>query len=67
MDAEAQVFAFRQKTLADNEYYDKFRDLVSITEWLGSNIGIQSDQVQTILQQIAADPDIPTEPESSGP
>ncbi len=36
---------------------------MSIAEWLGSNIGIQSDRVQTILQQIVADPDIPMEAE----
>ena len=63
MDAEAQVFSFRQKNLADNEYYDKFKDLVSIAERLGSNIGAQADRVNAILQEIAADPDIPTEPE----
>jgi hypothetical protein len=61
MDAEAQVFGFRQKNLADNEYYDKFKDLVSIAERLGSDIGAQTDRVNTILQSIAADPDIPTE------
>jgi hypothetical protein len=37
MDAEAQVFGFRQKTLADNEYYDKVKDLVSIMERLGTS------------------------------
>jgi hypothetical protein len=63
MEAESQVFSFRQKTLANNEYYDKFKDLVSIAERLGSNIGVQPDRVQAILQQIAADPDIPTEQE----
>jgi thiamine monophosphate synthase len=45
LDAEAQVFVFRQKALADNEYYDKFKDLVSIAEHLGSNIGVQPDRV----------------------
>lgn len=60
MDAEAQVFTFWQKTLADNEYYDKFKDLVSIVEWLGSNLEVQNGRVETILQEIAADPDIPT-------
>jgi hypothetical protein len=45
MDAEAQVFAFQQKSLADNKYYDKFKDLVSIAECLGSNIGMQPDLV----------------------
>lgn len=60
MDAEAQVFTFWQKTLADNEYYDKFKDLVSIVEWLGSNLEVQNGWVETILQEIAADPDIPT-------
>jgi hypothetical protein len=32
MDAKVQVYAFEQKTLADNKYYDKFKDLVSIAE-----------------------------------
>jgi hypothetical protein len=55
------VFGFRQKNLTDNEYYDKFKDLVSIAERLGSDIGAQTDRVNTILQLIAADPDILTE------
>jgi hypothetical protein len=32
MDAMAQVFAFKQKTLVDNKHYDNFKDLVSIAE-----------------------------------
>lgn len=63
MDAEAQIYGFRQKNLANNEYYDKFKDLVTIAERLGSNIGAQTDQVEAILQTIAADPDMPTEAE----
>jgi hypothetical protein len=61
LDVEAQVFAFRQKALADNEYYNKFKDLVSIAERLGSNIGVQPDRVQAILEEIAVDRDLPME------
>ena len=63
LDAEAQIYSFKQKNLADNEYYDKFKDLVTIAERLGSNIGAQEERVNAILQQIAADPDMPTEAE----
>jgi heptaprenylglyceryl phosphate synthase len=59
MDAEAPVFSFQQKTLANNKYYNKFKDLVSIAKWLGSNLGVQNALVETILEEIAADPDIP--------
>ncbi len=33
---------------------------MSIVEWLGSNLEVQNGRVETILQEIAADPDIPT-------
>jgi hypothetical protein len=35
-----------------SSYYDKFKDLVSNTERLGSNIGNHSSHVNTILQAI---------------
>jgi hypothetical protein len=65
MDAEAQIYGFRKKNLANNEYYDKFKDLVTIAKCLGSNIGAQTDRVEAILQTIAADPDVPTEAEQA--
>jgi hypothetical protein len=52
MEAEAQVYAFRQRALANNEYYDKFKDLVSNAERLGSNIGNHTSRVDAILQAI---------------
>ena len=39
LEAEAQVYSFKQKTLANNEYYKKFKDLVTNTDRLGSTIG----------------------------
>jgi hypothetical protein len=59
-DAEACVFTFRQKTLANNVYYEKFKDLVETAECLGSEIGLHSDRVHALLQDIAADPDVLT-------
>ena len=48
LNTEAQVYAFKQQSLANNEYYEKFKDLVTNVEWLGSNIGAHSDQMDTI-------------------
>ena len=32
LDAEVQVYGFKQKTLPNNEYYEKFKDLVTNTD-----------------------------------
>jgi hypothetical protein len=45
------------------EYYNQFKDLVSNAEWLGSDIGLNSERVDANVQEIAADPDMPTEAE----
>ena len=63
LDAEVQVYAFKQQNLANNEYYEKFKDLVTIAERLGSDIGAHSDRVDATLEEIAADPDVPTDAE----
>jgi hypothetical protein len=63
LDAEAQVYALKQCNLANNEYYEKFKDLVTNAERLGSDIGAHSDRTATILDEIAADPDMPTDAE----
>ena len=60
LDAEVQVYSFKQKNLPNNEYYEKFKDLVTNTNCLGSDIGVHSDQVETILLGIMVDPDAPT-------
>jgi hypothetical protein len=54
MEAEAQVYAFHQCALANNEYYDKFKDLVSNAEWLGSNIGVHSTRAVSTLSNEAS-------------
>ena len=43
LDAEAQVFSFKQKTVLNYKYYKKFKDLVTNTNHLGSDIGAHSD------------------------
>jgi hypothetical protein len=63
LDAETRVFQFKQKGLANNDYYKKFKDLVTIAERLGSNIGAHSDRVSLALQDVAVDPDMPMEEE----
>jgi hypothetical protein len=63
LDAETQVYAFKQRHLANNEYYEKFKDLVTNAERLGSDIGAHSDRTDSILDEIAADPDMPTDGE----
>jgi hypothetical protein len=50
-------------SLTNNQYYDKFKDLISNAKHLRSNIGLHTAHVNTILQGIAADPDIPTQEE----
>jgi hypothetical protein len=62
-DAESNIYSFRQKGLPNNEYYEKFKDLVTNAERLGSIIGIHPDWVETILECIAVDSDNPTEME----
>jgi hypothetical protein len=60
LDAETQVYAFKQRHLANNKYYEKFKDLVTKAERLGSDIGAHADRTHGILDEIAADPDVPT-------
>jgi hypothetical protein len=60
LDAETQVYAFKQQHLANNKYYEKFKDLVTNAERPGSDIGAHADRTDGILDEIAADPDVPT-------
>jgi hypothetical protein len=64
-DAENHVFKFQQRNLANNEYYDKFKDLVANAERLGSDMGAHSARVEAILQEVAVDPDMPTAAETT--
>jgi hypothetical protein len=64
-DAETRIFQFKQKGLANNDNYEKFKDLVSITECLGSDIGAHSDRVDMVLLDITVDPDLPTAAEEN--
>jgi hypothetical protein len=63
LDAETQVYTFKQRSLANNEYYEKFKDLVTNAERLGSDIGAHPDRTETILEAIVANPDLPTNAE----
>ena len=54
------MYGFKQKTLPNNEYYEKFKDLVTNADQLGSDIGVHPEQVETILAGITADPNKPT-------
>ena len=63
LDTEAQVYGIKQKNLTNNEYYEKFKDLVTNANQLGSNIGAHSDWVDTILANIVVDPALPTNAE----
>jgi heptaprenylglyceryl phosphate synthase len=53
------VYAFKQRSLANNEYYEKFKDLVTNAEQQGSNIGAHSDRMEAILEEIATNLDLP--------
>jgi hypothetical protein len=59
------VYAFKQQSLANNKYYKKFKDLVTIVERLGSDIGAHSDQTEAILEETATDLDQPQTPKES--
>ena len=63
LDAEAQVYGFKQKTLANNEYYEKFKDLVTNANRLGSTIRAHPQCINTLLTGIAVDPTKPTNAE----
>ena len=63
LDAEAQVYGFKQKNLANNEYYEKFKDLVTNTDRLGSTIRVHPQRVNMLLTGIAVDPTRPTNAE----
>ena len=52
LDAEAQVYAFKQKTLPNNKYYEEFKDLVMNADLLGSSIGAHPERVEKILANI---------------
>jgi hypothetical protein len=51
--------------MLDSDYYDKFKDMVQVADQLRSDFGMHSDWVKAILQQIAVDPDIPTDTSKS--
>ena len=63
LDAEAQVYSFKQKTLPNNEYHEKFKDLVNNADRCGVTIGAYPQRVNTILTGITADPNLPTNAE----
>jgi hypothetical protein len=63
LDAKTQVYTFKQRSLANNKNYEKFKDLVTNAERPGSDIGAHPDRMETILEAIAADPDLPTDAE----
>jgi hypothetical protein len=44
-DAETRIFQFKQKGLPNNDYYEKFKDLVTIAECPGSDIGAHYKRV----------------------
>ena len=52
LEAEAQVYGFKQKTLANNKYYEKFKDLVTNADRLGSTIGAHPQCINRLLTVI---------------
>jgi hypothetical protein len=63
LDTEMQVCTFKQRSLANNQYYEKFKDLVTNAERVGSDFGAHSNRTKAILEEIATDPDLPTDAE----
>jgi hypothetical protein len=63
-DAEALVLKYTQgKTTSNHEYFEKFKDNVATAERLGSEIGVQTQRVNVIVNNIAVDTDNPTRAE----
>ena len=63
LDTEVQVYGFKQMTLLNNEYYEKFKDLVTNANCLGSTIGMHPEHIKKIVGDIAIDPDVSTNKE----
>ena len=61
--AEAQVYGFKQKTFPNNKYYEKFKDLVTNADQLGSTIRMHPERIKKIIGDIALDLDVPTDKE----
>jgi len=49
--------------MTPSEYYEKFKDLLVIAEWLGTNIGKHPDRIEEELKKVAKDPNNPTNDE----
>ena len=64
VDADIMLYRFTQNNLADNSYYEKFKDLVQTVESLGGEIGCQAERVFEHLKKTAADPNNPTPDET---
>jgi hypothetical protein len=56
-DAEALVMKkyTQGKTTSNHDYFEKFKDNVSTADQLGSEIGMQSQRIEAILNNIAID------------
>lgn len=49
--------------MANNGYFDCFKDKMAAATGLGSTIGSNQDRIAAILQEDAVDPVVPTEQE----
>ena len=49
--------------MSDNNYYQRFHDVVDVAERTGGAVGVQEDRIIVELEHIAIDADIPTEEE----
>jgi hypothetical protein len=50
--AVSRVFTFRQgKHMSNYDYYEKFRDIVSISERIGGQIGVREELVKYMLEK----------------
>jgi hypothetical protein len=59
-DAEAVILNYKQNKTSNHDYFEKFKDDVSTTERLGSDIGQHLARVQSILDDIADNAEEPT-------
>ena len=64
IDAKTDLPHFKQlQYMSNSDYFDRFKDKIGTITRLNSTLGAHPHRVEDILQEDAADPDIPTDAE----
>ena len=63
-EVETEVLNFKQgQYMANNDYFDKFKDKMATAIRMGSTIGMHPHCIQEILQNIVANANVPMDAE----